>query len=348
MGPEVVSLNVDGQTWRGIKDISVDAAFNHAARSFRLTLAPMVSALQTFAPGTAIEIMFNDDLACAGYVDRLQPGFKRLGIAGRSKAQDFIDCAAIDQAGTGNFQNQTLLQIAQSFDRFGVGVTTDQQLDPIESYQITPGEKAFAAIEKKAREQGLTLAGQPDGSIKITKPGSARHAGGLFEGINILTDECEADLDWSHRHSVVIVRGQAAGGTDASDLTIEATAQDSAVGRYRPLVHIEDGDLDQEDAQALATARLQREAGRSLKCRVPVQGFRDEAGTLWTPGNLVWIESPMLGLTQVMLVKHAAFRRSKRGAVTHLGLVDPRAFGGTSAKGSQSGSDGDVWDIDAD
>jgi prophage tail gpP-like protein len=342
---ERITLLVAGRQYTGLKDIAVGAGYDHAARSFHFEPAPGAASLKVFAPGTPIDIMFNADLACRGYIDRLKPGLSKLTVSGRSKAQDFIDCAAIDQNGTGNFENQTLLQIAQALDRFKVGIATDQQLEPIESYQITPGEKAFAAIEKLARDQGLTLSAQPDGSIRITKPGSTRHAGGLFEGVNMLKG-AEADLDWAHRHSTVIVRGQAADGTDDTDLQVEATADDSAVGRYRPYVHIEDSDCDQETAQDLANARLAREAGNSLKCTVPVQGFRDEAGTLWTPGNLVWTESPTMGLAQDMLIRHTAFKRSRRGgATTMLSLVDPRAFGGKKSKGSSAD---DAWDMDVE
>ena len=45
---------------------------------------------------------------------------------------------------------------------------------------------------------------------------------------------------------------------------IEATAKDSAVPRYRPIIVIEDGALDQARAQARADTRRDREAGNSL------------------------------------------------------------------------------------
>ena len=342
MGREVVSLQVGGRVFRGIKSVDLSVGFDLAARAFNVTLAPSAALLETFAPGTALVMAFNGDLVFTGYVDRLRPSFKRLRVAGRSKAQDFIDCAAIDEQATGNFQNQTVLQIAQSLDRFGVGITSDQQLDPIDDYQITPGETAFGAVEKLSRDQGLTLFGQGDGSIKITKPGAQRQAGGLFQGVNI-KDGAEADLNWAHRHSHIIVRGQSASGTTNANLQVQATAQDPTVARYRPHVHVEDADIDQPTAQALANARSQREAAASLKCTIPVQGFRDAAGMLWTPGNLVWVEADLLGLAQVMLIKHASFsKRVRGGSTTRLSLCDPRAFGGKAAKGSQGGA---IWDV---
>jgi prophage tail gpP-like protein len=345
---ETITVAVGGQVWKGIEVLAIDAAFDHAARSFHFEIAPAASRLQTFAPGTALSISSNGDLMCAGYVDRLGPSFTKLKVSGRSKAADFIDCAAIDPNQTGAFENQTPLQIAQALAKpFGVTITSDQQLDPVESFQLTPGEKAFAAIERLVREQGLTIAGNADGSLNLTKPGSARQAGALIEGVNILRGAA-ADLDWSHRHSPIIVRGQAIAGTDDAALQVEATASDGAVNRYRPLVVIEDRDLDQQTAQSLADARAQREAGASLKATIPVKGFHDSGGVLWTPGRLVWIESALLGLTGAMLIKHAAFRKARKGgSTTRLGVVDPRAFGGTAAKGSKTGGASDIWSVGA-
>lgn len=348
MGPELVTVNAGGLQWTAFEHITVEAALDHAARSFKIEVAAERGATATawaLAPGTAIDILFNGDLALRGFVDRYQPRLEghsesKISISGRSRSQDFVDCAALDT--TGRFENRTLLQIAQSLDQFGVGISTDQQLTAIEAYHITPGESAFRAIEKLARKQGLTLAGQPDGSIKITKAGTVRQAGGLFEGQNFTG--ASADLNWAHRHSKIIVRGQAAGHTGDTALAIEATSQDSSITRNRPLVVIEDGDLDQATAQTRADTRRDREIGESLKASGTVQGFHDDAGTLWTPGNLVWLQSTFLNRTQVMLIKSASFAQSRGGgSVTTLSMVDPRAFGGQSGKG---GTAGDAWDVD--
>src|SRR5579864_2711412 len=129
---EDVVVSAGGNSFRGIKELRVEAAFDHGARSFHFEVAPAPALLKTFAPGTSLRIASNGDLMCSGYVDRLQPGFKRLKVSGRTKAQDFIDCAAIDPNGSGDFQGQTPLQIAQMLAKpFGVTITTDQQLEPV-------------------------------------------------------------------------------------------------------------------------------------------------------------------------------------------------------------------------
>jgi prophage tail gpP-like protein len=115
------------------------------------------------------------------------------------------------------------------------------------------------------------------------------------------------------------------------------------LGRYRPVVIIENGDLDQQTAQTRADTRRDCEAGESLKASGEVQGFRDSAGRIWTPGCLIWTESPFLNLAKLMLIKKVSFNQKKPGgSKTRLELIDPRAFGGTAGKG---GSSGEAWDI---
>ncbi len=106
MGFETVEIKVRGQKWSGLLSVEVDAGFDHAVRGFSIEMAANASVLQTFAPGTPIDIAFNNDLACRGYVDRLQPDFRRLKISGRSKGQDFVDCSGLDQNATGNLNQR--------------------------------------------------------------------------------------------------------------------------------------------------------------------------------------------------------------------------------------------------
>jgi prophage tail gpP-like protein len=264
-----------------------------------------------------------------------------ISISGRGKSQDMIDCSAVHD--TGHFANKTVLDIARALDKFGVGVSSDEKLTKIPIWRITPGESAFRAIEKICREQNLFCVGQPDGSLKITKGGKERHTGGLIEGVNIKVGE--ADFNYAGRHSDIIVRGQRPYGHGADALEIEARARDAEVGRYRPVIINHDNDTDHERAAKRATTRRDREAGNSLKSNITVQGFRDDGGKLWTPGALVFVDSPFLNLAQDMAIETVTFSQIRdEGSLSVLALVDPRALGG---KGTKGGTAGGEWGSDA-
>jgi prophage tail gpP-like protein len=350
MGPELVTVSIGGMIYSAFREVKVTAALDHAARSFEMAIAAAGGAAATawaFAPGTSISIAANGDPLITGYVDRYQPKMDKNGrevkVSGRSKAQDFIDCAATAPGAGAHFSNKNVLEIAQALDQFGVGVTSDQELDPLDDYQVTQGETAFEAVEKICRSQGLTLTGTTGGGISLTKAGTVRHAGGLFEGVNII--DGSADLNWAHRHSQVTVIGQKASGTGAAAMQVSASSGDSAVSRFRPATVVLDDNTDDDSAQERADYRIAREAGESLQASVEVQGFRDDAGTLWTPGNLVWLQSDFLGITQVMLIKGVAFVQSRDGgSMSFIDLIDPQAFGGKAGKG---GSAKDPWNTHA-
>lgn len=356
---ETVTVVVDGQRFTAWKSASVSAAVKDAARSFRLEAACEIGAAATFRvfrAGAKVEIYFNADLVLTGYVDRYQPRISakdaQVSISGRSKSADLIDCAAEHPKGKGRFEKKTLKQIAETLDQFGVGVEVGEgvTLDPVEFYQITPGETAFRAIERLARSEGVAVMGRADGKIELCRGGKKRHAGGLIEGQNIKIGE--ADHNWSNRHSKYVVKGQRASGSTAENLEIEAVVKDDKVDRYRPTVIVVEEDTDTKRAKRRGEARRNRAAGSALKATILVQGFRDDGGTVWEPNRLVWTESEFLQVVQDMLIESLTFTQDENGSVTRIELVDPRAYdagsdGGRGKSGKRRGvnKSGSGWAI---
>lgn len=349
MGDEEVTVIAGGMQWTAWRRVTVKASFKSAARSFQIEAAAEPGGAATawaFKAGTQVDILFNGSLACRGYVDRYQPKISEhksaeITIAGRSKSQDFIDSSAVHD--TGQFKNKNPQEIGSTLDKFGVGITTDETLDQVPVYRITPGETAFRCVEKLCREQGVFPVGQADGSIKITKGGKQRHAGAIIEGVNMKSGS--ADHNWAGRHSDVMVRGQRPIGHGADNLQVEGTAQDGDVGRYRPVVVVHDGDTSKDRATKRAKTRRDREAGNSLKAEVTVQGCHDDAGTLWEPGSLIFLQSVFLDVQQDMAIESIELSQDREsGSLSVLSLVDPRALGGSGSKG---GSAGAAWSSDA-
>lgn len=342
MGVEIVRVVVGGMAYTSWKGATIRAAVKEAARSFSLNVAMEgggAATAWTFKAGAAVSIYANADLLLTGYVDRYQPSLDanriEATITGRSKAADAIDSSA--EHSTGRIENKTLLEIAKELDKFGIGFSSKETLDKIPVFQITPGESVFRALERQARAQGLTLMGKSDGGIEIVKAGTQRHAGGIFEGRNL--KQGSADHNWSNRHSKYVVKGQRPTGSGVDNLEIEAAIRDSGVDRYRPIVIVEEQDTDKGRAKKRAKNRRDRAAGEALRASITLQGFRDDAGEIWTPNRLVWVESPSLSIGQDMLVESVTFTLDGNGgSTTQLALVDPRAFGGKSKGNNKSGS----------
>lgn len=345
----LITVAAGGGLWTAFRRVMVRASFQDAARSFQLEVAAEPGAAATawmFKAGTEIDILSNGALMCRGYVDRYQPTLgehdsAEVSISGRSKSQDFIDSSAVHD--TNQFKNKDPQEIGAALDKFGVGIATDEQLKKVPIYRITPGETAYRCVEKLCREQGVFVVGQADGSIKLTRGGKQRHAGGLIERVNI--KKIEADHNWSGRHSDVIVRGQKPYGHGEDALQIEGIARDAELGRYRPVIVIHDGDTDKDRAKKRASTRRDRESGNSLKANVTVQGHHDDGGTLWEPGHLVFVDSQFADIQQDMAIETVTFSQDrKEGSLAVLSLVDPRALGGKGGKGGKAGA---AWASDA-
>lgn len=344
-----VRVSVGGPFYTQWERIHVRASIKEAAREFNgCVAAELGSATATiFKLFTPVVIYEGDDLLFTGYVDerapsvRANPAKAGIEVGGRSKAQDAIDCSCVHE--TGSFENMTLLEIAKALDKFGIGFTSDTQLDPIPYYQIQPGASLYREIERLCRDQGVTLAGQPDGSVKLTKAGAnpPRQAQPLTEAV---MEHGSAHFRAQNRHSIIYVRGQSPTGNGADNLQIEATATDSTVPRYRPTVILPDGATDKTRAATRAANYRDQAAGEGIRARIATGGWRDSTGALWLPGNKVWTESDFLGLAQDMLIETVEYEKDDHGSMTYLDLVDPRAHGGKSGKGSQS--DGQ-WNMDS-
>lgn len=343
MGIEVVTVSAGGMNYTAFKKVSVRAAFNEAARSFSFEVAAELGASATnsiFAVGTEITITANGDLLLSGHVDEREPRLKateaQITVSGRSKSADLIDGSA--EHDTGHFKKKDPKEIGNEVcKKYGAKFRSDQQLEKVDQYQLTPGESVFRCVEKMARQQGMTLAGTADGDINITKAGSKRQGGALVEGDNIL--EGSAKHNGRNRHSEIIVRGQRPFGHGEDALEIEETEKDSAVKRHRPIIIVQDEDTDKKRAKKRAKNRKDRAAGDALKATITVQGFHDQGGQLWEPGNLVWTESPFLDIAQDMLIESVDYEQSEQGSFATLGLTDPRSYGGEGGKGNKSGSD---------
>ena len=341
MPAEIVTVSVQGgRAWTAWESVRIKASFKEAARSFELKAAAEGGARQVadvFALFSPVVIKAGADLLVTGYVEKRRPSHSatsaEIAISGRSKGADAIDCSATHA--TGEFRNQTPLQIAQALDSYGVGFTSDIALDPVD-FRATPGATVFRSVEPLARAQGATLTGDPDGTIRITNASGRKrkHAGGLIWGKNIKTGS--ADHDATGRHSQYRVVGQKGKTTGADALRLEAIARDAGVPRDRVVVVVHDDDADKARLKKRARNRRNRSAGKGLTCEITVPGWRDEKGRLWTPGWLVWTQDSFLGVCQDMLIEDVSFVQDSGGTIAELSLVDPRAHQGKAGKGDKS------------
>lgn len=363
MAGVIVSVVVGGQTYTGFEVVKVRASVKQAARSFALKIAaengPDATA-SIFQPFTQLQIFaaIADGSADGqggsgqvqlfdGYVDKYKAKLSKqeasIDVEGRSKGQDVIDSAVDHQKS--DYVQKSPLDIAQDQDVFGVGFSADFPMTQVDRWRPNPGASVFHSLDQLCHDAQCTMAGQADGSIKMTQAGVSppRQPTPLIEGQNILT--IEGDIDVSDRHSSVTAHGQAAYGNGAQNTQISSTATDSTVPRKRPHHIHHHHHTDQNRITLKAQNHRDKEAGNGIKASVTVQGWHDDSGMLWTPGNVVWLESPFAAIVQDMLIESVDYEQDdKNGSLCKLSLVDPRAHGGQGGGVNKSGKS---WSMDS-
>lgn len=342
MGLEYISIVVGGMRYSAFRSVTVRASFDEAVRTFSFIVAAELGASATnaiFSKGVSVEIYANSDLLLTGHVERRQPSLSateaQITVSGVSSSADLVDGSAEHK--TGSFKKKDPKEIGDEVSKkYKPKFKTDQKLEKIDKHQLTQGESVYRCVEKLCRDQGMTLTGTADGNINITKAGKKRQAGGLIEGQNILKGT--SDHNEANQHSEYTLRGQRPFGHGIDNLEIESIAREAGVKRHKPIIIVEDADTTKDKAKKRVKNRKDRAAGNALKATITTQGFRDQAGAIWEPGNLVWTESPFLDIAQDMLIESVDYQQDDGGSICTIGLTDPRSYGGEGGKGNKSGT----------
>ena len=350
---EIVTLTVDGHELRGWQEVTVSRSMQSAAITFSLKASNPSWDAEARAlrngkeveirtrPGSAGGTAGGGELLCKGHIDAYDADYsgsdKTVTLSGRSKAADAIDCPPVKHK-TGRVEKKTLDQVAKEFDEFGIEWKTDQKLQPIAKVQRLPTESLFETIEREARRLGLMLAGEPDGSINITRAGTKRHDGAIVLG-EPPVKKLKISINLSGKRSPVVVRGQRSGGTGKDNLRQEVQELDATVERHRPIVIVLEGDGSDKDLKKRAKWERLRASGFGTNATAEVSTWRDEAGKLWDPGRLLAVVADAEDLDQDLTLSTVQFKQSiESGTIAILALVDPRSHGGKKPKGGK-GSD---------
>ncbi|GJD51080.1 hypothetical protein OPKNFCMD_3831 [Methylobacterium crusticola] len=342
---EIVTLIVDGHGLIGWQDVSVDRSMESAEISFTLGATnPSWSAeAKALRHGREVEIRTapagrgGGELLVKGHVTAYGAKYgkssKAVTVEGKSKSADAVDCHPVKHK-TGRFENKTLLEIANELDEVRCGYSTDQKLEPIPKVQRRPTDTIHQTIEREARRLGLMLSGQPDGSVKITRAGTKRHAGALVLGQSPIED-LDVRIKCDAKHSPIVGRGQRAKGTGKESLRLEEQETDPSVGRNRPLLIIPEGDWTKKELKKRLRWERLRRAAYGTTITVKVSTWRDEAGQLWTPGHLMAIQVDPEDVDSDFALSTVNFRQDREGGtLAYLTFVDPKAQGGKKGSGT--------------
>ena len=327
----------------GWTNVSVSRGIERCPASFEVSFTERYpgAADLIVQPGDACEVYLGADLVLTGYIDRYQPAYSAhdhtIGVSGRSKCQDIVDCSA---HWPGNqLPKLTVQEMAKRLcAAYGVEVSVLAGTDvgaPIPQTNISPGESIYDVLERTCRYRGLLLFDDAKGNLVLvgaanTDAVNARPlaAGGLKEGVNVqaasLTwamDERFSDYDAVY-HGLDTLKEKGDAGN------VKATAKDGEVSRFRyRAIVAENATGGAQVAKQRANWELVRRKGRAQQVHVSTDSWRDAAGALWAPNTLVELDLPSLKLApQRWLISEVTYKRDGSGTSTDLVIMPPEAF----------------------
>lgn len=330
-----IDLYVNGRVYGGWKQASITRSLDAIAGKFDLVSMDKWDATAqrwTIFPGDECQVKIDGKVLITGYVDKAGPSYDAeshgIKILGRDKTADLVDCSAIVKSA--ELRGLKLEGIVEALAKpFGIGVVKQVDSGPVfQSFAIQPGETAWEAIERAARQRFMVVTTDGQGNAVVADIGASRAADALVEGKNIKT--ASAEYDYSQRFSEYIVKGQAAAANDGwedAKVDVESRATDPNVKRYRP--KIVNAEMQASDGSAENRAQLEAasRAGKSTKISVTVHGWTMSNGELWPVNALVSIRSPLLSIDEDLVISEVKFNVSdSAGITTDLQLTRPDAY----------------------
>jgi prophage tail gpP-like protein len=326
-------LFANGKRFEGWTETKVTLSMQRMSNAFELTYTEKWSEQHTPWPlnrGDSCTLKMAGKTVITGYIDDVLPSFsateRTMRVTGRDKTGDLVDCSVVHD--TGQFKNQTLLQIAQVICKpFGIPVSATTSVgDPFKKFTIQQGETVFESLDRAARQRGVLLVTDGKGGLLITRASTKKISSALIEGENIL--EGSAVLSNKERFSVYKMKGENQGSnmsTPEQNTQTVAEAKDPGVTRYRPLIVIteQQGDKTALTDRALWEASVRK--GRGSKADLTVEYWAHEGG-LWRPNMRVPVRSETLKIDQEMLISDVTLILDGEGERARLTLCLPGSF----------------------
>lgn len=303
-GKNEVRLVVNGQEFGGWKSVKINPGIECQARKFELSVTDKWPGQTTIPrrirPFDACQVYIGQDLVLTGWVDatpiRYDGRSVSVGVKGRSKTADLVDCCPIERGqSTGVARQNTawgdvkgpdgktvpasvvrppsrsanqwrgmkLETIAAALAApYGVRVLAEVDTGrPIPSHQVQVGETVFESIDRMMRLRHVLSTDNEKGDLVFIEVGSGGRATTLLEvGKNIQGGD--APLDYSNVYSTYIVKGQRSGS-------------DAAWGED---VSEEEG-VDEEDTTDTSQAVTQDSRSKRKRVLVMKQSGQADEGT---------------------------------------------------------------------
>ena len=327
-----VRLLVGGQEFGGWKSVAIQGGIERQVRDFDLTITNKwpgnTEIPRRVHPGDACEVFIGDDKVLTGYVDATPISYDgtsvTVGVRGRSKTADLVDCAAINSPG--QWRAAKIERIAAEMAKvYGVDVVTQVDTGAAMTHAIEQGETVFESIERMLKLRQVLATDDAQGRLVFIKVGDAPKATTALElGKNIF--KCDAPLDFKDVFTEYIVKGQRPGSDEEFGATVAgetARITDDTISRKRVLLIKQGGESTSSSAVDRVRYERAHRKAMALATTYTVVGWRQDDGALWLHNQLVRVRDAAVGFDDEFVIAEIQYQLSEAGMLCVL-KVGPR------------------------
>ena len=332
---DIVTLTVNGNDYSGWKAVRIEAGIERISRSFDVSITISWPGAPTDTPriqkGDACVVKIGADVVCTGYVDATPISYDAsgvtLGIKGRSKTGDLVDCAA---TGAAQFRGLAAEAVVEKLaGQYGLSVINQTVTGAvITDHQIQQGESVFESLDRIMKARQVLMTDDGSGNVVITQAGHGGNAvDSLAVGVNIFS--ASANFDYSDVYTNYQVKGAKSGTDDsfgASAAQSVGNATSAVLARQRTLIIKQTGQADSGTCQQRADFEARYRAAKAQEARYKVIGWRQSDGSLWLPNLTVRIDDPVMNVHASLLIGEVIYTLDESGQFAELLVVPPDAF----------------------
>jgi len=341
---EDIVLKAGGNIYQGWTKISVTRSLDAMSGAFDLELTwkwqgneqQYKAFVAPIKQGQACTVDIGGERVITGYIDDWVPSYDAttvtISVSGRDKTADLVDCS-IDYP-SGQFNNQTLTQIAEVVCKpFGIKVIVNTDAgEPFQRIQIEQGETPHELLSRLAKQRGVLLTSDTFGNLVVTRASKEKAGVSLILGENVLA--ARGRFSWRQRYSNFTIKAVGAAFGEEwkeADLTavggIKVDVKDNEIGRYRPLIIVNEEITTAEGAAKRGQWERQRSIGKSNTAEYTVTGWRiPQTGKLWNINTVVPVIDEIFGLDEEMLILSVMFSEDDAGRLAVISVVRPEAM----------------------
>ena len=328
----VVSLVSEGLDWTRWKSFTLFKSLDLVQHSLSMTTTDRDRegiARWNVNGGSEVNILIDNSKVFDGFVRRFNhiadgEASHEIFISAESRAIDLVEGG---HEGPYFWEGSAEQVVDDVLSPYGFDYTISDALDPLpeEGFRVGVNDSPYDIVRRIAERNGLLIWTDGSQSIRISRGPVSLASTSLGPCDYTAID---TDFDLTNRYSKIIVKWQRNNFEVADDDDVQSTQvvwEDDGSLRYRPLVIIESG--PEQAQRKLAQYVAHRATGNAISVNVTCKSPFDPDGNLWDLGHRVYIENPVLGLDDDLIVYQIEFAITEsQGFEARLGLRPESAY----------------------